>query len=254
MPRPEADDRQVSAAPDAAAADIAGALLVKWTAGAANFHLDGTSDWSVSSDTIRFLAAHTPADGATLETGAGLSTVLFAALGSRHICVCPDRTEADRILAYCEAEGIAASGLKFLIGLSENTLPALDAAPLDLVLIDGGHGFPIPVIDWYYTASKLKLGGILVIDDTHLWSCGLLVDFLKHDPAWTSLGRIGRRTFAFRKVAAFGYKEFDLQPYVMRKSRFPSLAAHALVAWDLLRAGDAAKFFRRSLRAVKRNR
>jgi predicted O-methyltransferase YrrM len=253
-PQPEADDRRVLTAPDAGATEVVRSLLARFAASDTSFRVDGVSDWTVSVDTIRFLAAHTPAVGVTLETGAGLSTVLFAALGGRHICVCPDRGEADRILAYCEAEGISTSGLKFLIARSEDALPALDAPPLDLVLIDGGHGFPMPMIDWYYTASKLKLGGVLVIDDTQLWPCALLVNFLKHDSAWTPVGRIGRRTFAFRKVASFEYKEFCFQPYVLRRSRFRSLAARALVAWDLLVAGDAAEFFRRCRKAVNEAR
>ena len=100
----------------------------------------------------------------------------------------------------------------------------------------------LPVIDWYYTASKLKLGGILVIDDTQLWSCALLVNFLKHDSVWTSVGRIGRRTFAFRKVAPFEYREFCFQPYVVRKSRFSTLATLALSTWDRLIAGCWRRF------------
>jgi hypothetical protein len=231
------DDRQLLTAPDAAAAEVARSLVARFAASGAKFHGNGSSDWSASEVMVRFLAAHSPAGGDTLETGAGLTTVLFAALGGRHISVTPDGGESDRILAFCEREGISTSGLKFVTARSEEALPALDAPPLDLVLIDGGHGFPMPVIDWYYTASKLKLGGMLVIDDTQLWSCALLVDFLKHDPAWTSVGRIGRRTFAFRKVAPFEYKEFCFQPYVVRKSRFRSLAQSALTAWDRLIAG-----------------
>ena len=231
------DDRQVLTVPDAVAAEVARSLLARFAASGAKFHGNGASDWSASDDMIRFLAEHTPDAGDTLETGAGLTTVLFAALGGRHICVSPDRGESNRILAYCEAKGIATNGLKFLIARSEDALPALEAPPLDLVLIDGGHGFPMPVIDWYYSASKLKLGGVLVIDDTQLWSCALLVDFLKHDSGWTSVGRIGRRTFAFRKVAPFEYREFCFQPYVVRKSRFRTLAKSALSTWDRLVAG-----------------
>jgi predicted O-methyltransferase YrrM len=231
------EDRPVLNAPDAASAEVAHSLLARFAASGTKFHGNGSYDWSASGDIIRFLATHTPFGGDTLETGAGLSTVLFAALGGRHIAVTPDRGESDRILAFCQREGISTSGLKFVTARSEDALPALEVPPLDLVLIDGGHGFPMPVIDWYYTASKLKLGGMLVIDDTQLWSCALLVDFLKHDSAWTSVGRIGRRTFAFRKVAPFEYKEFCFQPYVVRKSRFRSLAKSALTTWDRIVAG-----------------
>jgi hypothetical protein len=110
--------------------EVARSLIARFAASGVKFHGDGAYNWSVSGDTIRFLAAHTPAGGVTLETGAGCSTVLFAALGGRHICVSPERGEADRILTYCEAEGISTSGLKCLIARSEDALPALDVPHL----------------------------------------------------------------------------------------------------------------------------
>jgi hypothetical protein len=109
--------------------EVAQSLIARFATSGVKFHGEGAYNWSASGDTIRFLAAHTPAAGVTLETGAGCSTVLFAALGGRHICVSPQRSEADRILAYCEAEGISTSGLKFLIARSEDALPTLDAPP-----------------------------------------------------------------------------------------------------------------------------
>ncbi len=232
---------------EAERAALAEDLLKRYAARASNLHLDGSEDWSVSPETVRFLARHVSHGATTLETGAGLSTITLAALGAQHICVCPDAGEIERIKTYCAANNIAAEGVDFRNALSEVALPGLDAPPLDLVLIDGGHGFPMPVIDWYFTAGKLKQGGVMVIDDTHLWSCGMLVDFLKQDAAWTSLGRIGRRTYAFRKVAPFEYLEFCFQPYVLRKSRVSILTAKLLVAWDLIVAGQAKEFLRRAL-------
>ena len=221
-------------------------LLARFASARKNFHLGGSDDWSVSPETIRFLAAHLPVQAASLETGSGLSTVFFAALGGRHVCICPDRSEQARVIAYCAEIGVAVDGVNFVNELSEAALPVLETPPLDLVLIDGGHGFPMPIIDWYFTAGKLKLGGILVVDDTHLWTSQVLVDFLKHDSAWTSLGRIGRRTFAFRKEGPFEYKEFCFQPYVVQKSRFRSLVTRGLTAWDMLSTLQFGEVWRRA--------
>ena len=30
--------------------------------------------------------------------------------------------------------------------------------PLDVVFVDGGHGFPVPMIDWFYGAGRLRRG------------------------------------------------------------------------------------------------
>ncbi len=110
----------------------------------------------------------------------------------------------------------------------------------------------MPIIDWYYTADKLKIGGVLVIDDTHLWSASILIDFLKSDSGWRSLGRIGRRTFAFRKCAPFEYREFCFQPYVVRKSRLRGVVARALTGWDMLRAGEISQTGRRISKMLAR--
>jgi predicted O-methyltransferase YrrM len=228
------------------AADI---LLERFRRHAPSFHLDGSSDWSVSEETIRFLAKHVPENAATLETGAGLSTAMFALLGARHTCITPDAGEVRRIGDFCRAAAIPTADLAFEIDYSENALPRLKKEPLDFVLIDGGHGFPMPIIDWYYAATHLKEGGVVLIDDTHLWSVSILVDMLKTDDGWAHMGRVGRRTHAFRKVAPFAYKEFCFQPYVVRKSRLASITTRLLTAFDLLRAGDFAEFGRRLRRA-----
>lgn len=238
---------RVPATPEARARN----LLTQFQSRAPRFHLDGQQDWSVSRATIEFLAHHVPEGGVTLETGAGLSSVLFAGIASRHYCICPDAGELRRIQDFCRDLDIPTAGLELITALSEDVLPALQPPPLDLVLIDGGHGFPMPIIDWYYTASKLKVGGVLVIDDTHLWSSAVLVDFLRHDPAWKPMGRVGRRTFAFRKIAPVAYQEFCFQPYVVQRSRLASLVTRALTAWDLVISGDIREFGRRGLKLIR---
>jgi hypothetical protein len=181
---------------------------------------------------IRFLAMHTPAGGDTLETGAGLTTVLFAALDGRHLSITPDRGESDRILAFCRGQGTSTDSLKFVTAGSEDALPTLNAPRLDLVLIAGGHGFPMPVIDWYYTASKLKLGSNVGHRRYRTLVVRSLGRFPQTRPTWAPVGPVSRRTFAFRKVAPFEYKEFSFRPYVVRESRFRSLAKSALTTWD----------------------
>src|SRR4051812_7750680 len=146
--------------------------------------------WSTERACYRFIAEHTKAGDRTLETGSGLSTVLFAALGARHICVTPSRDEADRILEYCATHDIPTTDLDFRIGCSDDVLPHLDASSeLDVVLIDGNHGFPTPMIDWYYAASRLRAGGVLVVDDVALPAVAHLCLFVDRDERFGSVAR-----------------------------------------------------------------
>lgn len=145
--------------------------------------------WSTDEACYELIAQHCPPGTRTLETGSGLSTVLFAALGADHICCTAGQEEADRVLAHCASRGIPAEGLRFEVGSSHHTLPPLERAGeiRDLVLIDGSHAFPLPVVDWFYAAALLPAGGTLIVDDVDLPAVRVLVRFLDRDPRWTAL-------------------------------------------------------------------
>ncbi|MDQ6748783.1 MAG: class I SAM-dependent methyltransferase [Candidatus Dormibacteraeota bacterium] len=165
-------------------------------------HRDGgtPTSWRVAADLLELLNEVTSPGDTTLETGAGVSTILFAALGARHHCVCPDSDVVARITEYCRGKGVATDSITFVVDTSERALPAMALPPLDLVLIDGRHGFPAPQIDWFYTAAALKVGGLVIVDDIQLWACRLLRDFLAAEPEWELSSESPERWSAFRKV------------------------------------------------------
>lgn len=184
-------------------------------------HEAGTITWKLDERILRYLDREVGPESSTLETGAGLSTMVFALKGSRHICVVPDRDEVARITAYCGRHGVATDAVEFRIARSEELLPALELPALDLVLIDGCHGFPSPFIDWYYTAPALKVDGVLLVDDTHLWTGRVLARFLRAEPGWERLEPGGPRTEIFRKTAETRPStEWSEQPFTRRRSRW----------------------------------
>lgn len=165
----------------------------------------------------------------TLETGAGLSTVVFAARGAEHTCVTPAAAEVERIRAYCTDRGIGLDRVRFAIGRSERVLPGLEPTPLDLVLIDGGHGFPTPFVDWCYTAERLRVGGLLIVDDVHLWTGAVLRDFLAEEPGWTLRQEFAMRAAVFAKTAPSpALPEWFAQPFVRRRSRRAGTLGHLM--------------------------
>ncbi|HEX5387330.1 MAG TPA: class I SAM-dependent methyltransferase [Gemmatimonadales bacterium] len=157
---------------------------------------------------------------ATLETGCGLSTVAFALTGARHIVIAPLPDELEYLKRYCDERHIATDRVRFIAGGSQSVLPSLQPPPLDLVLIDGCHGFPSPCIDWFFTAGFLKRGGHLVVDDTWVWSCQILRDFLCAQPQWQLITEFEYRTAVFRKLEnGAEWLEWTEQPLVARAGR-----------------------------------
>ncbi len=138
---------------------------------------------------------------ATIETGAGASTIVFAASGADHETVTPSQEEADRIRAECERRGISTQRVSFRIGSSADVLRAWEPRPLDLALIDGAHAFPYPTLDWWFLAPHLKIGGLLLLDDAYMPPVSAVLDHLRGSTAWRIEAPVSFRTAAARKLA-----------------------------------------------------
>jgi len=186
------------------------------------FHTVGEEllvSYAINPETLIYIDQNVQEHDRTLETGAGVSTVLFALRGAEHICIVPDQKQVDRIRKYCRDNQIAMDNVDFYIDTSERALPNLKVRELNMILIDGRHAFPTPFIDWYYTVDKLKVGGIIIIDDTPLWPVGVLRDFMLEEPEWqldTSL----TRSSAFIKVREEKHdKWWGLQNFVIKRSK-----------------------------------
>jgi predicted O-methyltransferase YrrM len=133
----------------------------------------------------------------TLETGVGHSTVVFALAGARHTSVAPRGLEFGRVQEWCAAHGVDTGTVTFVAGLSQDVLPALPADPLDVALVDGDHAFPIPFLDWFHAATRLRVGGLVIVDDTQIRTGALLRAFLDSEVA---AGRWQRRAALERTV------------------------------------------------------
>jgi len=188
-------------------------------------HLHGASadgtwhEWALGGEALRLLSSRLQPGWRTLETGAGVSTVLFAMQDTQHTCIVPDPEEVARITEFCAAHGISTDRVTFIEQNSEDALPRLEPEPLDLVLLDGSHSFPSVFIDWYYTARRLKIGGWLFVDDTHIWTGRVLREFLQAEPDWELVEDFPYRTAIFRtRSPVFGVRNWIDQPYVVARS------------------------------------
>jgi len=137
------------------------------------------ANWAVAPGVLLFLFRQLRPGMHTLETGAGHTTVAFAAAKTEHVCITPDRSQAERIRTYCADQGIECN-VKFIHESSDIALAAGKGIPetLDVVLIDGAHRFPFPIVDWHFTESRLRVGGIVVVDDYPMPSVRILHAFM----------------------------------------------------------------------------
>ena len=126
-------------------------------------HGAGDEYWGLAWAALGWLEDNVSSGMATLETGSGSSTLVFAAAGAEHEAVTPDAEEEARIRRECELRGIDSSSVRFRIGPSHEVLPRWEPRALDLVLLDGAHGFPYPVLDWWAMANALHPNAIVSI-------------------------------------------------------------------------------------------
>lgn len=183
-------------------------------------HLDGAESWALEPGALDWLAAALEPEWRTVETGCGSSSIVFTLVGTEHTVIAPNQAEHDEIRRWCEARGFATSRTTSIVEDSTKVLPSL-RGEFDLGLIDGGHAFPLPFIDWLYIADRLRLGGLLIVDDINLPTCGILHDFLAADEERWTLERRFPRSSMFRKLAepVVSVHDWTGQPWVLAELR-----------------------------------
>ena len=87
--------------------------------------------------------------------------------------------------------------VEFVEGFCQETVPKYDLPELDFALIDGAHGYPFPELDYYYFYPKVKVGGLLVVDDIHIPTVHNMFMVLKEDDMF-ELDQIVDTTAFFR--------------------------------------------------------
>ncbi len=139
------------------------------------------------------------------ETGCGKSTILFSNISDHHTVFAlndRDAGEGSSVLFYEECPLTRMDRITFIAGPTQQTLPAFDQfRPLDLLLIDGPHGFPFPELEYYYFYPHLRPGALLILDDVQIPTIGRLADFLAEDEMFETVDLV-EGTAIFRRTDA----------------------------------------------------
>src|SRR5215475_610316 len=160
----------------------------------------------------------------TIETGAGHTTVLFAALAAHHYCCTFSQMEAEKIRAYLQRIGVASGKVTFLMGSTDETLATLPTETrIDFAYIDGCHGYPFPALDWHFIDKHLNVGGIVGMDNAELRPVREHCEFLEENgtyqltgisgDAWSNEGYFAR----FYTKLMDQHREWIDQPYSRAK-------------------------------------
>jgi hypothetical protein len=161
-------------------------------------HGEGDEYWGLAWPALEWLESELRPELATLETGSGASTIVFANAGCRHVAVTPDAAEEGRVREACRELGVSSEHVSFEVGFSHDVLPRIAHDRLDLVLLDGAHGFPYPILDWWYIAPRLAVGGRILLDDAYMPPVAAVVDHARHSNAWEVERSVGYRTVGGR--------------------------------------------------------
>jgi hypothetical protein len=203
----------------------------------------GRATFGISPALCRFIDESVTPQATTLETGAGLSTLVVLRRGvARHISVTPYAKEYDAIRGYCAMVGIDTQCWEAVTASSLQWLPAARLPSLDLVLIDGAHAFPAPFVDWCYTCESLKVGGLMIVDDLQLVTARILADFMRADHRWEEVRR-DQRFAVYRKLVHPLHDERDwlAQDWVA--------ASNPVAAVRVVRAGPIRRLLSLAVRA-----
>jgi Methyltransferase domain len=136
----------------------------------------------------------------TAETGCGLSTVLLSTVAEHHTCftiAAGNSLERAQNAPYLQRDRV-----NFVIGPSQVTVPHHSfTRPLDLVFIDGPHGFPFAHLEYYFFYQRVRKGGLLVVDDIHIPTTRQMYDVLRDDRMWIHIEDVLTTAF-FRRSEA----------------------------------------------------
>lgn len=158
-----------------------------------------------------------------LETGSGWSSCVMLELAKSLVTIDPRESKFPAIRAWMTEHGFE----QHLDKWHTIPLPSFDAwriinshvtEPLDLVLIDGLHSFPVVEIDWFYSSILLRPGGLMVLDDLRIWAVSVLLGMLKQDNSWKVIWQ-NDKTAILRLTETFRPNRPHMaQPFVMARS------------------------------------
>ena len=138
------------------------------------------------------------------ETGCRGSTIVLSHISKHHTAFAiegPERT----LTALCQHPDFRPDTVVFVEGETKRTVPVNHLEnPLDLLLLDGPHAYPLPQLEFSYLFPRLRVGGWIALDDIQIPSVHELVHFLGQESS-VVLEEVAVRTAFFRKISEYNF-------------------------------------------------
>ena len=136
----------------------------------------------------------------SMETGCGLSTIVFSQLSSDHKVFAVDC--GGSMTHVRQSTLLNPATVEFITGPTQLTLPRyVFQHALQLALIDGPHGYPFPDLEYFYIYPHLEENSLLIVDDIHIPTIHNMFRFLRDDDMFDLL-EVFHHTAFFRRTAA----------------------------------------------------
>ena len=129
---------------------------------------------------------------------------MFSRFSEAHTAYCyDDRAHDNSSVNFATGySGFKAEKVSWVFGPTQETiLSHRPSEPLDMVLIDGPHGYPFPELEYFFIWHLLKPGAILVLDDIHIPNIRAMYDFLCEDDMFYPLHVVATTAFFQRTDA-----------------------------------------------------
>ena len=136
----------------------------------------------------------------SVETGCGLTTLLFSHLSAEHCVFAIDAGKS--ITQVRNSPLLKKESVTFIEAPSQLSLPNHKfLAQVQIALIDGPHGYPFPDMEYYYFYPWVERGGLLLVDDIQIPSIGRMFEIIKADAMFSLVKVVDNMAF-FRRTDA----------------------------------------------------
>jgi hypothetical protein len=163
-----------------------------------NWHGAGTVERPVLEAIADFGREHPIRSSA--ETGTGRTTLLLSHLSEAHVVFAKDDAgDGDSLAAVQGSPLLRRDRTQFVIGPTQQTILSHDFTDLDLALIDGPHAYPFPDLEYWALYPRIKVGGVLIVDDIQIPTIRNMYEVITADSMWDEI-RVVSNTAFFRRT------------------------------------------------------